>query len=149
MPYFLLPIVLAFLSPVVGEKPAPRLEETSHGATARAMAADVLTDADAIADLELVDHAAIFEVDQAGDRHELRLELDARGRVVGASLWWTGEAHGAARYDVSLLLPALSQSASLDAITVEDDAIVVTAGDTRVPIGADKSDDEIADPTGC
>jgi len=149
MSFIVLPIVLALMSPAARPDTQPRLEETSHGAAARAMAADVLTDADAIADLELIDHAAIFEVDQAGDRHELRLELDARGRVVGASLWWTGEAHGAARYDVSLLLPALSESASLDAITIEDDAIIVTAGDTRVPIGADKSDDEIADPTGC
>lgn len=152
MPYFLLPIVFTVLQLVTPANAAerPRLEETAHGEAARAMAADVLTDADALADLELVDGGAILAVDQAGDRHELRLELDARGDVIGASLWWTGDAHGTPRYDVSLLLPALADSASLDAIEIEDDAIVLTAGHTRVPLGADKTDEDLEGPVeGC
>jgi hypothetical protein len=125
---------------------APRLEMTALGAPARELAADALVDADTVADLVLLDHAAIFSFDAAGERHELRLELDDDGGVVGAAIWWLGEATGSGRYELSLALPALAESATLDAVNVVDDLVILEAGHIRVPLGDDKVDDDIVDP---
>jgi hypothetical protein len=126
--------------PVV-EPPAPRLEITAFGADARALAAEALIDADAIADLVLVDGGARFELELAGERHELHLELDRAGVVLGASIWWTGASEGLHRYDLGLALPALMDAGTLDAITFDDDVVALVAGRATVPLGGDLTDD--------
>jgi hypothetical protein len=141
------PSLLALLATVTAQPAdAPKLEMTALGEEARALAADALTDADEVADLELLDHAAVFTFDAAGERQELRLDLADDGRVVGATTWWVGKANTSGRYDLSLAMPALAESATLDYVTVEDDLVVLTAGDLRVPLGDDKVDDDIIDP---
>jgi hypothetical protein len=152
MPYLLPPVLVTVLrlvaapaahAPANTDEVRPRLETTALGAQARQLAADVLCDADAIADLELIDRAAVFEVDLHGDRHELRLELAQNGDVVGASVWWTGSTDGAHHFDVGPALDAIAQSTTLDAVMVEDDAIILRAGHVRVPIGEDRSDPDV------
>jgi hypothetical protein len=138
--------ILRLLSAPDHSETVPQLEMTALGAHARELAADVLVDADSVADLVLLDHAAIFSFDAAGERHELRLELDDNGRVIGAATWWLGAATSSGRYDLSLAYPAIAESATLDAVTVEDDLIVLEAGGVRVPLGDDKVDDDIVDP---
>ena len=123
----------------------PRIEMTATGAHARELAADVIADADTLADITLLDDAAIVAVDMAGDRHELRLQLDDRGHVIGAAVWWIGEGRGGGAYDLSLALPAIAESATLDAITVEDGVLLLEAGGVQVPLGYDKTV-EVVDP---
>jgi hypothetical protein len=150
MPYLLPPIVitlmrLASMSPLHADDAHPRLEMTGVGEAAREIAADVLTDADSLADLVLLDHGAVFAVNLAGERHELRLELDDSGRVVGAAVWWTHEEPGIGHYDLSLLAPALAESLTLDAVENVEGALVLTIGGERIPLGEDYTDDDLED----
>lgn len=125
---------------------APRLETSALGDPARQLAASVLIDADTIADIVLTDGAATFDVELAGEHHELRVELDRRGRVIGASVWWVGEAEGIHRYDLANALPQLMEAESLDAITVAGDVVSIEAGGVVVPLtGAMESDLEEED----
>ena len=148
MPYLLPPIIVSLLrltaTPAV-EAPEPRLEMTALGQPARELAADVLVDADALADLVLVDHAAIFSVNLAGERHELRLELDDDGGVIGAAVWWIGEEPGIGHYDLGYAMPALAESPALDAVIVREGTVILEAGGVRVPLGGERNDDDITD----
>jgi hypothetical protein len=140
--------VLRLLTPPVASpaEEAPRLETSALGERARELAAGVLVDADAIADIVLTDRAATFDVELAGEHHELRLELDWRGRVIGASVWWVGEAEGLHRYDLANALPYLMDAERLDAITVDGDVVSIEAGGEVVPLtGAMESDLEEED----
>lgn len=138
--------ILRLLTPPSGGEEAPRLETSALGDRAKQLAASVLVDADAIADIVLTDRAATFDVELDGEHHELRVELDRRGRVVGASVWWVGEAEGIHRYDLANALPQLMEAESLDAITVDGDVVSIEAGGEIVPLtGAMESDLEEED----
>jgi hypothetical protein len=133
--------VLRLLTPPPTLEDAPRLETSAFGETAKRLAADVLVDADAIADIVLTDGAATFDVELAGEHHELRLELDRRGRVIGAAVWWVGEAEGIHRYDLANAIPQLMEAESLDAITVDGDQVSIEAGGVIVPLTGEMESD--------
>jgi len=140
------PLTLSLVQLVLAEPPA-RLERTAQGDVARRFAASVLLDADALLDISLVDHAALIEVELAGERHELRVELDAEGDVIGVALWWLGAAQGESRHDLVAVLPALEEAGTLDAITVDDGAVSLVAGGMSVPIAA-AADEDLEDVDG-
>jgi hypothetical protein len=146
---FLSPLTLTLIQLVLAE-PLPRLERTAQGDAARRFAASVLLDADALLELSLVDHAALIEVELAGERHELRVELDPEGDVIGVALWWLGASDGEARHDLVAALPALEEAGTLDAITVDDGAVSLVAGGMIVPIAgsADEEDEDLEDVDG-
>jgi hypothetical protein len=135
------PFVVAFLQTFLSQPPA-RLEHTARGADARALAAEVLVDADALIDLVLVDHAATFELELAGERHELRVELDRDGAVIGAAVWWLGAADAdGPRHDLVAALPALDDAGTLDAVIVDARGVALVAGDVVVPVAAEPEED--------
>lgn len=125
-----LPLLVTLLT---SAPPEPRLEVTARAGDARRLAASVLVDADAIADVVVLDGAALFEVELGGERHELRVELDGRGAVVGASVWWLGDAAGDDRWDLGAALPALLETESLDAVHAGD-VLTLEAGGERAPL---------------
>lgn len=145
---FLTPIAIAVARlvsvPVATGAEEPRLEITRLGAEARELAAETLLDADAIADFVVTDRAVTFELELAGERHELRVELGRAGRVVGASVWWLGEAEGVHHYDLAEAMPALMESGTLDAITVSGGVMSIAAGGVVVPVVAsDDAEEEL------
>ncbi len=145
---FLTPLAIAFarlaVAPATTGAEEPRLEITRLGADARELAAETLIDADAIADFVVTDRSVTFELELAGERHELRVELGARGRVLGASIWWLGEAEGVHHYDLAEAMPALMEAGSLDAITVAGGVMSIAAGGVVVPVVAtDDAEEEV------
>jgi hypothetical protein len=126
--------VVRLIAPPPALAQEPRLETAALGDAAKELAADVLVDADAIADVVFGERAATFDVELAGEHHELRLELDRRGRVIGAAGWWLGEAEGVHRYDLANALPYLMEAERLDAITVDGDVVSIEAGGEVVPL---------------
>lgn len=131
------PCVVALIQLLTApEPPTPRarVEQIAIGADARRLAAGVLIDADAFVDVALTDDAAMFEVELAGERHELRLELDADGAVIGAAVWWLGAGEAEPRDDLALALPVLERAGTLDAITVDDGGVWLIAGGVSVLI---------------
>jgi hypothetical protein len=147
MPYLFPPILVTLLrlTSIPAEAPEPRLEMTALGQPARELAADVLVDADALADLVLLDRAAVFSLNLAGERHELRLELDDDGAVIGAAVWWIGEEPGIGHYDLGHVMPALAEAPALDAVLVREGTVILEAGGVRVPLGGERNDDDIVD----
>jgi len=128
---------------------APRLETSAHGEEARRLAAGVLIDADAIADLVFTDRGAVFDVELGGEHHELRVELDRRGAVIGASVWWLGEGEGVHRYDLAEALPALMEAESLDAILLDGDVVSIEADGVVVPLTEESEADVDEEEWGC
>lgn len=145
---FLTPLAVAMFrlasAPVATSDAEPRLEITRLGAEARELAAETLIDADAIADFVVTDRAVTFELELAGELHELRVELGARGAVIGASVWWLGEADGVHRYDLGDAMPLLVEAGTLDAVTVTGGVMSIAAGGLVVPVVAsDDAEDEV------
>ena len=141
--------VVRLLTPPAGGEAVPYLETSALGEGARELAAGVLVDADAIADIVLTDRAATFEVELAGEHHELRLELDRRGRVIGAAVWWVGEAEGVHRYDLAEAMPQLMEAERLDAIHVDGDQVSIEAGGVIVPLAGETEEDLEEEDWGC
>ncbi len=138
---FLLPLFVHVLGlssvsavPAASAPPAPRLELTARAHDARALAAEVIIDADAIVDVVALDGGAVIDLDLAGERHELRLQTDAHGRVVGAALWWIGPAVGLDAWNTDAAIGALMLAGSLDALTIAGGVVTIEADGQRIAI---------------
>jgi hypothetical protein len=128
---FLLPIIATLLQLSAPAAEAPRLEIAARADDARELAADVIVDADAIVDVIALDGGVVIDLDLAGERHELRLELDRHGMVRGAALWWIGAATELDAWDTDAAIPALMETGGLDAVFVEHGAVTLYVGGER------------------